>query len=343
MYGKKQQQDWMMIFNELFDILDLDRDERLSRKELHRAAKQLGWHWHEASFLAVFDLLTVLDPISRKTFNSFMNQISKDPYGPYGSVLLNVKYDSLLNKSVAENFFSQKNKKENILQKKTENQIIQILEQSAGRGTADDYKKLLGTLDFARVHPEDTALLIIDPQRSFTKGAWMKSIGSQAQQDIRLIESGFRHCAQFIRQYGNVIETMFSRCPFPPDSYDWDDHFKGIIDPMQLYFIKPGNSILFPPTNGYRQWVERVMDKGKNILVMGGCTLNSCVRVSAIETLAFFKSKNLRVVADLSICGARLENYRRSDMFGGLSSVESAVREMAASGVEVVRGVDYVL
>jgi hypothetical protein len=63
--------------------------------------------------------------------------------------------------------------------------------------------------------------------------------------------------------------------------------------------------------------------------------------VSAIETLAFFKGKNLRVVADLSICGARLENYRRSDMFGGLSSVESAVREMAASGVEVVRGVDY--
>lgn len=337
----KPQQDWMMEFNELFDILDLDRDEKLSRKELHRAAKQLGWHWHEASFFAVFDLLTVLDSISRKTFNSFMHQISKDSYGPYGSVLLNVKYDSLFTKSVAENFFSPKSKNENILQKKTENQIIQILEQSAGRGTADDYQKLLGTLDFARIHPEDTALLIIDPQRSFTKGAWMKSIGSQAQQDIRLIESGFRHCAQFIRQYGNVIETMFSRCPFPPDSYDWDDHFKGIINPMQLYFIKPGNSILFPPTNGYRQWVEQVMDKGKNILVMGGCTLNSCVRVSAIETMALFKSKNLRVVADLSICGARLENYRRSDMFGGLSSVESAVREMAASGVEVVRGVDY--
>lgn len=331
----------MMEFNELFDILDLDRDEKLSRKELHRAAKQLGWHWHEASLFAVFDLLTLLGPISRKTFNSFMNQISKDSYGPYGSVLLNVKYDSLLTKSLAENFFSQKSKKVNILQKKTENQIIQILEQSAGRGTADDYQKLLGTLDFARIHPEDTALLIIDPQSSFTKGAWMKSIGSQAQQDIRLIESGFRHCAQFIRQYGNAIETMFSRCPFPPDSYDWDDYFKGIIDPMQLYFIKPGNSILFPPTNGYRQWVERVMDKGKNILVMGGCTLNSCVRVSAIETLTFFKSKNLRVVTDLSICGARLENYRRSDMFGGLSSVESAVREMASSGVEVVRGVDY--
>ena len=336
-----------MDFDELFEILDLDRDGKLSREELHRVAKKSGWHWHEAPFFAVFDLLTLFSPISRKTFKSYMNQIAKDPYGPYGRVLLNVKYDSMLNRTETEDCLNQKSKRENIPQGtlkglySPEHQIIQILEKSAGSDTADDYKKLLRTLDFTRIRPGDTALLIIDPQRSFTKGAWMKSIGSQAQQDIKAIESGFIQCAELIRQYGHLIETMFSRCPFTPDSYDWDDHFKGIIDPMQLYFIKPGNSILFPPTNGYRQWVERVMDKGKNILVMGGCTLNSCVRVSAIETLTFFKSKNLRVLVDLSISGARIGNYCRSNMFGGLSSVESAVREMIASGVEVVRGVDY--
>jgi hypothetical protein len=331
----------MMDFNELFDIVDLDRDERLSREELHRAAKQLGWHWHEAPFFAVFDLLTLFSPISRKTFNSYMNQIAKDPHGPFGRVLLNVKYGSLLKKNMDKNWLTQKRKRENIPIETPENQIKQILEQSAGSDTADDYKKLLGTLDFAKIRPEHTALMIIDPQRSFTKGAWMKSIGSQAQQDIKAIELGFRHCAQLIRQYEHLIETMFSKCPFPPDSYEWDDHFKEIIDPKQLYFIKPGNSILFPPTNGYRQWVEQILDRGKSILVMGGCTINSCVRVSAIETLTFFKSKNLRVIVDLSISGARIGNYRRSDLFGGLSSVESAVREMVASGVEVVRGVDY--
>jgi nicotinamidase-related amidase len=254
---------------------------------------------------------------------------------------LNVKYGSLLKKNMDKNWLTQKRKRENIPIETPENQIIQILEQSAGSDTADDYKKLLGTLDFAKIRPEHTALMIIDPQRSFTKGAWMKSIGSQAQQDIKAIELGFRHCAQLIRQYEHLIETMFSKCPFPPDSYEWDDHFKEIIDPKQLYFIKPGNSILFPPTNGYRQWVEQILDRGKSILVMGGCTLNSCVRVSAIETLTFFKSKNLRVIVDLSISGARIFNYRGSELFGGLSSVESAVREMVASGVEVVRGVDY--
>lgn len=330
-----------MDFHELFDILDLDRDGILSREEFHRAAKKLGWHWHEAPFFAVFDLLTLVSPISRKLFHSYMDQIVGDPRGPYGRVLLNVKYDSSLNKMLYKNCLTQKSKRENIAQKKSENQIIQILEQSAGSDTADDYKKLLRTLDFARICPEDTALLIIDPQRSFTKGAWMKSLGSRAQQDIKVIEFGFRHCAQLICQYGKFIETMFSRCPFPPDSYDWDNHFKEIIGPTQLYFIKPGNSILFPPTNGYRQWMEQILDRGKSILVMGGCTLNSCVRVSAIETLKFFKSNNLRVIVDLSISGARIGNYRRSDMFGGLSSVESAVGDMIASGVEVVRGVDY--
>jgi hypothetical protein len=374
----------MMNFNELFDILDLDGDEKLSRKELHRAAKQLGWHWHEAPFFAVFDLLTLFGPISRKTFNSCLKQIVEDPLGPYGRVLLNGKYDLLHNQTGADLCLIHKSKREYIQpetqkkifpsedtripefltkqtnglkssgiskkldsgvrrndQKKPENQIIQILETSAGCDTANDYKMLLHTLEFPRVCLNDAVLLIIDPQRSFTKGAWMKSIGSQAQQDIKVIETAFKHGAQLLREYGNSIETMFSRCPFPPDSYDWDGHFKEIIDEAQPYFIKPGNSIMYPPTNGYRQWIEQVLGKGKSILVIGGCTLNSCVRVSAIETRKFFKRKNLRVITDLSISGARIGNYRRSDMFGGLSSVESAIREMIESGVEVVRSIDY--
>lgn len=114
--------------------------------------------------------------------------------------------------------------------------------------------------------------------------------------------------AHLLCHYGVLIETMFSRCPFPPDSYDWDDHFLGIIDEKHPYFIKPGNSIMFPQTNGFRQWVEKILNKVKNILVIGGCTLNSCVRVSAIETLKFFKRRNLQVFVDLSISGARLRS-----------------------------------
>lgn len=329
----------VMNFNALFDILDIERDGKITRKELHDAARHLGWHWHEAALFAVFDLLTLFGPLSRQMFNDYMDQISKDPLGPYGRVLLNAKYDSMTHR--AGPVSAQESIRANIPRTAFENRLVRILEQAEGPDSADAYKKLVNTLKFYDINSKDTALLIIDPQRSFTKGAWMKSIGSKARQDVQAIESAFKHCAEILRYCQHQVETMFSRCPFPPDSYPWEDHFKGIIDDDQPYFVKPGNNILFPRTNGFRQWVEQVLAKGKRVLVMGGCTLNSCVRVSAIETAGYFKSKNLRVVVDLSISGARLSNYRRSGIFGGLSSVEAAVREMLASGVKVVRGVDY--
>jgi len=37
----------------------------------------------------------------------------------------------------------------------------------------------------------------------------------------------------------------------------WDDRLSAIIDRQQLYFIKPGNSVLFPPINGFREWTSR--------------------------------------------------------------------------------------
>ncbi len=68
---------------------------------------------------------------------------------------------------------------------------------------------------------------------------------------------------------------------------------------------------------------------------MGGCTLNSCLRVSAVETQRCFADRGLRVAVDLSLAGARASNYVRSELFEGMSAVESAVREMLAAGVRV--------
>jgi hypothetical protein len=131
-------------------------------------------------------------------------------------------------------------------------------------------------------------------------------------------------------------EIMFSRCPFPPYSYPWDNRLSSVIDEGQHYFIKPGNSILWPPTNGFREWVDRLIQSGRTTLVMGGCTLNSCVRVSALEVRKRFEEQDLRVMVDLSLCGGRTGNYVKSSFFGGRSSVESAVREMWEAGVQVV-------
>jgi hypothetical protein len=336
-------------FNKLFNILDFDRDEKLSGKDLHRAAKNLGWYWSEAPFFAVFDLLTLFGSISRKTFCSYMDQIEKDPLGPYGDILLNARYGESANKAVFAKVTPLKREEKKMLSKTSlkilnddpVKESIRILSEAGGIETAKSYERLLNELDFKKIHYENAAWLIIDPQRSFTKGAWMKSIGYGGKEDIRMIELSFKRCAKMLSINTGDIEIMFSRCPFPPDSYDWDEHFHGVIDKAQPYFIKPGNNIMFPPTNGFKSWVDWVINNGKTMLVMGGCTLNSCVRVSAVMTQKFFKRKNLQVIVDLSLSGARVGNYRRSAMFGGRSSVESAIVEMVENGVDVVAGIDY--
>jgi hypothetical protein len=187
----------------------------------------------------------------------------------------------------------------------------------------------------------DAALLIIDPQRSFTCGTWMRSAGAGADTEVAPIRLAFDHCARLLAALDSRVETMFTRCPFPPDSYDWDERLSGVVDDSQLYFVKPGNSVLWPPTNGFRRWVEHLIQGGKKALVMGGCTLNSCLRVSALETRRCFADRGFRVAVDLSLAGARTSNYVPSELFGGMSAVESAVREMTAAGVRVAPQVTW--
>ena len=66
------------------------------------------------------------------------------------------------------------------------------------------------------------------------------------------------------------------------------------------------------------------------------------MRVSSIESASYLKNRKIRVVVDLSICGARLRNYLPSSLYEGVSAVESAIRQMTAAGVQVVRSVELI-
>jgi hypothetical protein len=215
------------------------------------------------------------------------------------------------------------------------------LERYAGAEAAARYRLLVAGLETITVRPHAAALLIIDPQRSFTEGAWMRSIGAGAAADVTPIRMAFGSCAAFLGRHYGRMDIMFTRCPFPADSYDWDHRLAGILGRHQPYFIKPGNNVLFPPSNGFVEWVARCIDNGQNLLVMGGCTLNSCVRVSAIETRKAFAHRQLELVVDLGMAGARAGNYLPSPTFNGLSAVASAVGQMQAAGVRVVRQVEW--
>lgn len=183
---------------------------------------------------------------------------------------------------------------------------------------------------------EGRAMLVIDPQRSFTRGVWMRSAGPGAERDVAPIRRAFDNCAALLRSPPDGLEIMFTRCPFPPDSYGWEEGVAAALPPDQPYFVKPGNSALFPPSNGYRRWLERLLEVGRHTLVLAGCTLNSCVRITALETTALMGPEGLKVVVDLDLCGARAGNHEPSPEFGGRSSVQAAVAEMEEAGVVVL-------
>ena len=320
----------------LFEQLDLDNDGELSRAELYEATMRLGWHWREAPFFALLDLFTIQRPISKDEFDRYLNQAANDPLGPYGSVLLNSPH--FHSRSVQSDYRKRPQEINSRESPKFENDRPQQKRPINGETTHSfqQIKKKLGSATLAR---DVSALLILDPQRAFTRGVWMQSIGPGAEADVKPINFAFRQCAKSLIQNYGQMPVMFTRCPFPPDSYQWDDQLAGIIDGNQLYFIKPGNSVLFPPTNGFKEWVKNCIDRGRVNLVMGGCTLNSCVRVSAIETQQYFKHENLQVVVNINLCGARARNFKASMQFGGISAIDSAVEQMLAAGVRVVNGV----
>jgi len=338
------------MIDTLFKILDVTHDGAISRSDLHIAAKRMGWHWDEAPMFALLDLLTIPGPIRKHQFAATMHQVRDDPMGPYGRVLMNSAHFSS-ERSPRLGRSSSPNRTEGCIPSKRhtgrvqdecfKEDLVSTLERTSGTGIAGRHQRLLQTLDEIRIPINDAALLIIDPQKSFTQGVWMQSIGAKGAVDVEPIAAAFKNCSELLNEIYGRREIMFTRCPFPPGSYEWDDCLAEIIDDKQLYFIKPGNSVLIPPCNGFKEWVERCIEYGKNTLVIGGCTLNSCVRVSSIETLRYFKSKNLRIVVDLSICGARTRNFLPSPLYGGLSAVESAVHQMTAAGVQVVRRVEW--
>jgi hypothetical protein len=343
-----------MNTDRLFDLLDLDQDGELSRSELRDAAQRLRWHWPQAPIYAVLDFLTVRSPLSKRAFLSCMDQISRDAYGPYGQVLRQGPRISTLvcsnhpaegRQSGPETRSGEGNPAAGGTDFESDDALsaVELLEAIEGDQVAADYRAVLEQLDPARptLSEDETALLIIDPQRSFSSGVWMLSIGQNADHEVMPIRLAFDNCAKLLRAIYPRVEVMFSRCPFPPASYDWDESLDGIVASTQLYFVKPGNSVMWPPTNGYRQWVEGLRKRGKRTLVMGGCTLNSCLRVSAIETHQCVQNEDLEVFVDLSLCGARTENYLKSPLFNGMSSVESAIREMTASGVTVAERVAW--
>jgi hypothetical protein len=330
----------------LFRELDLDGDGKLSRDDIHRAALHFGWQWPQASIFALLDLMTLRAPLDEESFISCMVTVSGDPEGPYGEVLGKVTQALDITDTLISNGpeGAEPAGTGDVRQCAGIEKIIGKLELTGNREIADDFRSALVKLkaSLIQVSTSGTALLIIDPQSSFTSGSWKQSLGPEGELEVMPIQAAFDNCAGLLKSVYHRTDVMFTRCPFPPGSYDWDGRFEGIIDVDQIYFIKPGNCALLPETNGFMEWVDGLIGRGKKRLVMGGCTLNSCVRVSSMETLSTFRDRGLEVIVDLSLCGSRSSNYANSPQFGGASAVEAAIKQMSGEGVKVAERVEWI-
>jgi hypothetical protein len=188
----------------LFNQLDTDKNGRISREDLHLGARRLRWDWHEAPLYAVLDLLCRVGPLSPKDLAEAITEIAADPLGPYGSVL---RRAHRLYRS-AETFGADPPP------------AGPEMEGEGGpavrKGEQDAVQRFLESFTPATVSARSAALLLIDPQRSFTEGAWMRSIGPEAEPDTATIRSAFAACADLLSRSAAAIETVFTRCPFPP-------------------------------------------------------------------------------------------------------------------------------
>ena len=329
----------------LFGSLDIDGDAALSRGDLHAAAGILRWHWPEAPLFAVLDHLTIRDPLPRAAFDTCLRQIARDSHGPFGDVLKRSPFHErpFPRISLDPAGRSLDNSPRPIECGVEARALPALLQRIASADIAERYAALLTALDEPTIElaSREAGILIIDPQRSFTRGSWMQSMGPGGAEEVAPIRSAFANGGRLLGAIRGRVETLFTRCPFPPDSFNWDARVADLIDDSHLYFVKPGNSVLWPPTNGFVEWLRDLARRGKRTLVMGGCTLNSCVRVSSIDTRRVAAPLGLDLVVDLSICGARRGNYLPSPEFDGLSSVELSVRQLKTAGVRVTGQVSW--
>lgn len=208
-----------------------------------------------------------------------------------------------------------------------------------------------------------TVILLIDLQQAFTVGSWRKYVAPPPD-GVTAITEAFNRCSLLLKNVPPSPLLIFSQCPFMQSSdYSLDPGINSLVRQEYKFVIKPGNDIL--DADGFESYLDSLLQANPSIdsVLIGGCTLTSCVRVSSCSVYRKY-SDRLRVIVSLEMCGARDENYKRlcmaclrkyiNRMYIGsccvecgkedsvkMSPVERAAEDMRRVGCVVVPGVHF--
>ena len=216
----------------------------------------------------------------------------------------------------------------------------------------------------------NTVVVLIDCQQSFIKGFWMCGVDPAEVEPLRL---AFDRVATLLPKLSTDVRLLVTQCPFPT-TFDFALH-PPVSDALEARdaatikrVIKPGNSVL--QARGATQWFDDLAScsvDGVPTVVLGGCTLTSCIRVSALDLYERYcmstSQPRLKVCVDLNLCAARASNYlwrchgcmsRYMTFYGRgrqpctcksgvdlISPVDKTVSDMRAAGIHVYDSFDW--
>ena len=238
----------------------------------------------------------------------------------------------------------------------------------ASEATTTSPQSCIDNIDNYSLNYCNTILLLIDLQQSFTVGSWKKSVFHCLKDGVTVIDKCFERCSQLLGQIPTDQSLILSICPFYLEAdRNLDPKISRFVNKTHRIFLKPGNCILH--SFGFETYLNSLLLTHPQLdtILMGGCTLTSCIRVSSCALKRRF-SDRLRVVVSLELSGARdanylkrcpscLSDYMEGNIFGcapvencadcagvgsdGISPVDMAVRNMREAGCVVVPSVQF--
>jgi hypothetical protein len=158
------------------------------------------------------------------------------------------------------------------------------------------------------VNSKRFALILIDLQNGFINDGYWSQMFSIGQSDP-ILES-FNRIVLFLRSIRNPqsIPILISKTGF----YSHDQNiYEPIANELSQHEFFSLTHVYKPHTNlsicpGVHQWLCEQFE-AKLDIVIGGCTITSCIRDSSIQMKKMFPQLNFFV--DRNLCAARKDNY----------------------------------